>query len=83
MQNERIIIGIDPGTQVMGYGILKVVNNKPQMEAMGALKLNRYEDHYLRLAQIYQHIISLIVLVVMLLWKNMKRLLEILLKMQM
>ena len=32
---ERIIMGIDPGTQVMGYGILKVINNKPQMEAIG------------------------------------------------
>ncbi len=53
-------MGIDPGTQVMGYGILKVVNNKPQMEAMGMLQLNKYEDHYLRLARIYERIISLI-----------------------
>lgn len=53
-------MGIDPGTQVMGYGILKVVNNKPQMEAMGMLQLSKYEDHYLRLARIYERIISLI-----------------------
>lgn len=53
-------MGIDPGTQVMGYGILKVVNNKPQMEAMGMLQLNKYEDHYLRLARIHERIISLI-----------------------
>lgn len=53
-------MGIDPGTQVMGYGILKVINNKPQMEAMGILQLNKYEDHYLRLSRIYTRIISLI-----------------------
>lgn len=60
MQKERIIMGIDPGTQIMGYGILKVVNNKPQMEAMGVLQLNKLEDHYLRLARIYERTITLI-----------------------
>ena len=35
IQKERIIMGIDPGTQVMGYGILRVLDNKPSMEAMG------------------------------------------------
>ena len=53
-------MGIDPGTQIMGYGILKVINNKPQMEAMGVLQLNKLEDHYLRLARIYERIITLI-----------------------
>ena len=60
MQKERVIMGIDPGTQMMGYGILKVIDNKPQMQAMGALKLSKYDDHYLRLARIYEHIITLI-----------------------
>ena len=60
MQKERIIMGIDPGTQVMGYGILKVINNKPQMEAMGILQLNKFENHYIRLARIYERTISLI-----------------------
>ena len=53
-------MGIDPGTQVMGYGILKVINNKPQMEAMGVLHLNKFENHYIRLARIYERTISLI-----------------------
>ena len=34
---ERIIIGIDPGTHIMGYGVLRVVGNKPQLVTMGAL----------------------------------------------
>ena len=60
MQKERIILGIDPGTQIMGYGILKVLNNKPQMEAMGVLQLNKFDNHYIRLARIYERTISLI-----------------------
>ena len=57
---ERIIMGIDPGTQVMGYGILRVIENKPFMEAMGVIQLNKYEDQYLRLAKIYTRVTNLI-----------------------
>lgn len=53
-------MGIDPGTQVMGYGIIKVLDNKPSLEAMGIMKLNKYDDHYLRLAKIYSRVIGLI-----------------------
>ncbi len=53
-------MGIDPGTQIMGYGILKVINNKPQMEAMGVLQLSKFENHYLRLSRIYERTITLI-----------------------
>ena len=51
---ERIIIGIDPGTNVMGYGILGINGKKPHMIAMGVLKLNKFEDHYMRLHRIHQ-----------------------------
>ena len=34
---DRIIIGVDPGTNVMGYGILGVKRGKPAMIAMGCL----------------------------------------------
>jgi len=57
---ERIILGIDPGTTVMGYGLLKVINNKPELMAMGVLKLNAYEDHYVRLQKIFNRCIGLI-----------------------
>src|SRR5690554_3875404 len=60
IQKERIIMGIDPGTQVMGYGILRVLDNKPYMEAMGVVQLKRSDDHYLKLAKIYSHVIALI-----------------------
>jgi crossover junction endodeoxyribonuclease RuvC len=57
---EKIILGIDPGTTVMGYGLIKVVNNKPFLLAMGVLELNKYEDHYLRLQRIFERVAGLI-----------------------
>jgi crossover junction endodeoxyribonuclease RuvC len=60
VRKERIIMGIDPGTQVMGYGILRVLDNKPYLEAMGVMQLGKYGDHYLKLARIYARIIGLI-----------------------
>lgn len=57
---ERIILGIDPGTNVMGYGILRVINNKPELLAMGVLQLNKFEDHYLRLKRIFERVVGLI-----------------------
>ena len=60
MNKERIILGIDPGTTVMGYGILQILNNKPSLIAMGVLELNKYDDHYLRLRRIFERVVGLI-----------------------
>ena len=57
---ERIIIGIDPGTNVMGYGILQVLDNKPQLMAMGVLQLSKFENHYMRLHRIFERVQGLI-----------------------
>ena len=60
MDFERIILGIDPGTNVMGYGLLGVNGKKPQVIAMGVIKLSKFEDHYLRLRRIYERVSGLI-----------------------
>ncbi|MFC4665228.1 crossover junction endodeoxyribonuclease RuvC [Falsiporphyromonas endometrii] len=57
---ERIILGIDPGTIVMGYGILRCVGQKAEMVTMGVLKLNKYDNHYIRLKRIFDRVINLI-----------------------
>lgn len=57
---ERIIIGIDPGTNVMGYGILGIKGKNPEMIMMGVIELNKIESHYLRLARIYERVSGLI-----------------------
>ncbi|MDE6611341.1 MAG: crossover junction endodeoxyribonuclease RuvC [Muribaculaceae bacterium] len=59
-QADRIIIGIDPGTNVMGYGILGIYGRKPAMIAMGVIELSKFEDHYLRLARIYERVSMLV-----------------------
>jgi len=60
MSKAHIILGIDPGTIIMGYGVLAVEGNKPRLEAMGVLKLDKYESHYLRLRHIFDRMIQLI-----------------------
>lgn len=57
---DRIIMGIDPGTNVMGYGLLGVRKSKPEMMLMGVIKLNRFEDHYLRLRRIFERVSQLV-----------------------
>ncbi|MEF9924066.1 MAG: crossover junction endodeoxyribonuclease RuvC [Muribaculaceae bacterium] len=60
MEYERIIIGIDPGTNVMGYGILGIKDKKPEVIALGVLELNKFEDHYMRLHRIFDRVVSLV-----------------------
>lgn len=57
---DRIIIGIDPGTNVMGYGILGVKGKTPRMIAMGVIQLSKFESHYLRLRRIYERVSGLV-----------------------
>lgn len=56
---DRIIMGIDPGTNVMGYGLLGITSKKPELIVMGVLKLSGFETHYLRLHRIYERVVSL------------------------
>ena len=57
---ERIIMGIDPGTNVLGYGVLGVNGKKPEMIVMGVVQLSKFESHYKRLHRIYERITGLI-----------------------
>ena len=58
--NERIILGIDPGTNVMGYGVLKAVGNKAQLMALGVIDLRKMHDPYIRLGKIFERITGII-----------------------
>lgn len=59
-KGEKIILGIDPGTNVMGYGLLKVVGNKAQMMAMGVIDMRKEHDPYLRLGRIFERVTGII-----------------------
>ena len=53
-------MGIDPGTVVMGYGIISIIGNTPAVIEMDVLKLSSSADHYQRLQVIHEKICSLI-----------------------
>ena len=57
---EKIVLGIDPGTNVMGYGVLSIDDRKPSLVVMGVLQLHKLESHYLRLKRIYERVLGLI-----------------------
>jgi len=58
--NEKIILGIDPGTNVMGYGIIEVKGNSIKLISTGVVKLDKYDNHPLKLKKIFEKVISLI-----------------------
>lgn len=57
---DRIILGVDPGTNVMGYGLLKISGNKPSLMLMGVLDLKKYTDPYIKLNKIFLRTLELI-----------------------
>ena len=57
---KQIILGIDPGTNIMGYGIVKVENNKLSLVRMDVLKLDKNRSQPERLKDIFEGIISVI-----------------------
>lgn len=57
---EKIILGIDPGTNIMGYGLLKVIDNKAQMVNMGVVDLRKLHDSYLKLGYIFESVTKII-----------------------
>ncbi len=60
LQSSKIILGIDPGTIVMGYGIVQCRPSKIEPLEMGVLKLSSKKDNYQRLHLIYQKVTELI-----------------------
>lgn len=59
-QHDRIILGIDPGTNVLGYGIMAVMGKETQMLAMGVIDLRKVSDVYLKLGRIYERVMGVI-----------------------
>jgi crossover junction endodeoxyribonuclease RuvC len=60
LANERIILGIDPGTTILGYGIIEVQGKQMKLVAIGVLRLDKIEDHHLKLQKIFERCIELI-----------------------
>lgn len=54
---EKIIIGIDPGTNNMGVGVVGIKKNKAEVIAMDVLKLEKLSNHPLKLKKIFETVL--------------------------
>lgn len=59
-KTSKIILGVDPGTLLMGYGIIEITGNTIRLKEMDVLKLSARQDHYVRLQLIHKKIAQLI-----------------------
>ncbi len=58
---EKIILGIDPGTNVLGYSVIRGEGkNKIELIVLGVIELKKYSDHYLKLKAIYERVQQLV-----------------------
>jgi crossover junction endodeoxyribonuclease RuvC len=57
---ERIILGIDPGTNITGYGVIRASGTVPELVTLGSIDLSKFGDHYLKLKHIFERTTGLI-----------------------
>lgn len=60
MEKEKIILGIDPGTNITGYGLLMVKGTKLEVMNLGVISLQKIKDPYLKLERIFNRVLSLV-----------------------
>lgn len=59
-QGERVILGIDPGTNIMGYSVLRVAGRNPEVLAIGVIDLRKAKDPYSKLGYIFERVSGII-----------------------
>lgn len=57
---ERIILGIDPGTTITGYGIIRISGRDPELITIGSIDLSKYDDHFLKIRHIFERTLGII-----------------------
>lgn len=57
---EKVILGIDPGTNVMGYGIIKAIGKSMEVLEIGAIELQKINDPYAKLQKIHSTLTTLV-----------------------
>jgi crossover junction endodeoxyribonuclease RuvC len=60
MATDRIILGIDPGTVIMGYGLIHIKGTNPELICAGIIKLDKLDEHPDRLKKIFERTIAII-----------------------
>jgi len=57
---QKIILGLDPGTNVMGYGLVVVAGSKLSVIQYGVFKLGQYATHELKLKKIFERVMGIL-----------------------
>lgn len=57
---EKVILGFDPGTNIMGYGLIGCNGKKFEMITLGIIHLSKLENHALKLQKIHERALSII-----------------------
>ncbi|MCE3006769.1 MAG: crossover junction endodeoxyribonuclease RuvC [Bacteroidetes bacterium] len=57
---DRIILGVDPGTQVTGYAFIQVGGRHPQLLSLGVIELKKLADHPMKLKRIFDRLLGMI-----------------------
>ena len=60
IKKERIILGIDPGTTITGYGIIRLSGRDPELITIGAIDISKYDDHFLKIKHIFERTLGII-----------------------
>ena len=60
MDQEKIILGIDPGTMVMGYGVIREQGKKMELITMGVINLKKLANQALKLKKIFERVLEII-----------------------
>ena len=58
--DDKVIMGIDPGTNIMGYAFIGVNGNRARLIAMGVIDLRKCKDMYMKLGEIFNRVQGLI-----------------------
>lgn len=59
-QKERIILGIDPGTSITGYGVIRIIDSVPELVTIGFMDLSKFDNHYIKLKHIFDRTTGII-----------------------
>jgi len=60
LASKRIILGVDPGTSIMGYGLIRVMDKNPAILTYGIIHLSKYQDNMVKLRKIFERSLKLI-----------------------
>ncbi len=59
-QKERIILGLDPGTNIMGYGIICITGKKIDLLQYGVIHLQKYTGYEMKLKKIFERVLGIV-----------------------